>query len=116
MTLSNNLETKIISLAKPITFVGFRNFYYYKLPKKHNQIRIQRKVDRFASLFSENKITYDKIYESMHGAFTYLAHANTYKLRLRRGNNLEKTFPKEISYIEVNRILSISRQTFSLSN
>jgi len=108
--LKNNLrlelhtdKSRIISLSKPIPFVGFRVFYYHKLLKKFNQRNIQKRLSKFNLLFSTNQITYDKIYESVQGAFAYAKHADTYNFRNKLVKKLEKYFPNEVSEIEINR-------------
>jgi len=98
-------KSKIISLSKPINFVGFRVFYYNKLLKKFNQRNIQRKLENFHKLFLESKVDYDKIYESMQGAFAYMKHANTYRLRNKLTKQMEDYFPNEVSEIELNQRL-----------
>ena len=67
-------KSKIISLAKGVDFVGFRNFYHYKLLRKRN---IRKKVE----LFSKNKITYKKMTEIFQGWQAYAKWANTFGLR-----------------------------------
>ena len=110
--LKNKLElelhsdkSKIISLSKPISFVGFRIFYYNKLLKKFNQRNIQRKLKNFHRLFLEDKISYDEIYESIQGSFAYAKHANTYKLRDKLTKQMEEYFPNEVFEIEINQHL-----------
>jgi len=98
-------KTRIISLNKPLPFVGFRVFYHYKLLKKFNQKSIQSRLNKFYNNFLQNKIDYDKIYESMQGSFAYMKHAQTYILRIKLADQIEKNFSKEVSYIEVNRYL-----------
>jgi RNA-directed DNA polymerase len=98
-------KSKIIPLSKPVSFVGFRVFYHNKLLKKFNQRKIQRKLNHSHKLFLENKINYYKIYESMQGAFAYMKHADTYKLRNKLTKQIEEFFPNEISEIEINRYL-----------
>ena len=98
-------KSKIVSLTRPINFVGFRVFYHYKLLKRFNRKNIQRKLNSFNRLFKEEKIDYDKIYESLHGSFAYMSHANTYYLKNKLVKQIDKNFPNEISGIEINRYL-----------
>ena len=103
-------KSRIISLSKPIPFVGFRVFYYHKLLKKSNQRNIQKRLDKFKTLFSTNQITYDKIYESIQGFIAYTKHANTYNLRRKILKKREEYFPNEMSSIEINRYLKYQPQ------
>ena len=100
-------KTRIISLTKPIPFVGFRVFYYYTLLKKQNRKNITRSIEKFHRLFIQQKIDYDKIYEKMQGSIAYMEHANSYNLRMKLVISFSKKFPREISYIEVNRYLRL---------
>jgi len=98
-------KSRVISLTKPLTFLGFRVFYHYKLLKKFNRKNIQRRLLNFHQLFLEKKIEYDKIYESLQGSFAYMKHANSYTLRNKLAHKMEKMFPKDVAAIEVNRHL-----------
>ncbi len=98
-------KSKIIPLNKPINFVGFRVFYHYKLLKKFNRKNIQNRLKKFYFLHSENRITYDKIYDSAQGTFAYMKHANTYKFRIDLTKQIEEKFPDQFSSTEINRYL-----------
>ena len=75
-------KSKITSLSQGIDFVGFRNFYHFKLLRKRNIRNMERKI----KLFNENLIVKDKLLESFQGWQAYAKWADSYKLR------------KEISY------------------
>ena len=98
-------KSKIISLTKPINFVGFRIFYHYKLLKKFNRKNIQRRLNKFHKLYLEDKISYDEIYEIIQGSFAYMNHANTHYLKKKIIKQIEKKFPNKISSIEIDRYL-----------
>jgi hypothetical protein len=66
-------------INKGITFLGFRIFYYHKLLKKSNMKRIKKK--NYEILLKDDLIDFEKIQESIQGIFSYMKHANTYKLR-----------------------------------
>ena len=70
-------KSKIIPLCKGVDFVGFRNFYYYKLLRKRNIRKIISKI----SLYKQGFIEKDKINEIYQGWQAYAKWANTYKLR-----------------------------------
>ena len=103
-------KSKIIPLSKPVTFVGFRVFYHHKLLKKFNRINIKKRLSKLHNLFLQDKIDYDKIYESIQGSFAYMGHADTFRLRKKLASQIEKKFPNEISYIEINRYLKSIRK------
>ncbi|MEK6860247.1 MAG: RNA-directed DNA polymerase [Nanoarchaeota archaeon] len=69
-------KSKIISLSKGIDFVGFRNFYYYKLLRKRNVCGIRHKI----KMLKRNKISYEKFIESFQGWEAYAKWADSYCL------------------------------------
>ena len=70
-------KTKIISLSKGIDFVGFRNFYYYKLLRKRNVRNMKRKK----LLFYKRQISEEKMAEIFQGWNAYAKWANAFGIR-----------------------------------
>jgi len=70
-------KSKIINLSRGVDFVGFRNFYYYKLLRKRNIKNIERKIN----LFNEGEINYEKFFEIFQGWNAYAKWSNNYKLK-----------------------------------
>ncbi|MCD6477207.1 MAG: RNA-directed DNA polymerase [Candidatus Aenigmarchaeota archaeon] len=70
-------KSRIIPLSKGIDFVGFRNFYYYRLLRKRN---IRKMLSRIKQ-YKNSEISHDKILEIYQGWQAYAKWANTYKLR-----------------------------------
>jgi len=62
-----------------VHFVGFRNFYYYKLLRRRNIRNVKSKFQ----LFKEDKISYEKFIESFQGWSAYAKWANSYNLANR---------------------------------
>ena len=81
-------KSKIIPLSRGIDFVGFRNFYYYKLLRKRNIRKMLSKIE----LYKIGGVSYDKILESFQGWQAYAKWANTYKLRNRLFRKVVKNF------------------------
>ncbi|MBI5871769.1 hypothetical protein HZB88_01645 [archaeon] len=86
--LSQNLKlelhqekSKVISLYNGIKLLGFRIFYYYKLPKKSNIKKFQSKLIYILSI--KNFDNTNKIRKSLEGWFGYAIHGNTYTIRKR---------------------------------
>ena len=71
-------KSKIINLSKGIDFVGFRNFYYYRLLRKRNIKNMKRKI----KLFNQGKISKEKFSEIFQGWKAYASWADSYNLRL----------------------------------
>ena len=70
-------KSKIIPLSRGIDFVGFRNFYYFKLLRKRNIRKMINKIE----LYKDRAISHEKILESFQGWQAYAKWANTFKLR-----------------------------------
>jgi len=70
-------KSKIIPLSQGIDFVGFRNFYYFKLLRKRNIKNIQTKILEFKA----GIISYDRLAESFWGWWAYAIWADSFKLR-----------------------------------
>jgi len=67
-------KSHIIPLSRGIDFVGFRNFYYYKLLRKRNIRNMETKI----KLLNEGKINYENFIESFQGWNAYAEWANSH--------------------------------------
>ena len=85
-------KTNIITLLRGIDFVGFRNFYYYRLPRKRNVKTMKRKI----FLFSEEKIHRKMIAEIFKGWSAYVKWGNSYKLRKKLKFSIIKIISKQL--------------------
>ena len=70
-------KSKIVLLGGGVDFVGFRNFYQFKLLRKRNIGNMKRKIE----MFKGGLMPKDKFQESFQGWNAYARWANTYKLR-----------------------------------
>lgn len=70
-------KSKVISLSNGIDFVGFRNFYYFKLLRKRNIKNMFSKIKKYKN----KEISEEKILESFQGWNAYAKWANSYGLR-----------------------------------
>ena len=70
----NKDKSKIHSLSKGVDFVGFRNFYYFRLLRKRNINTIKSKI----KLFNKGKILEEKFSEMLQGWSAYANWANSY--------------------------------------
>ena len=66
-------KSRIINLSRGMDFVGFRNFYYFKLLRKRNLKNMQRKIN----LFNKGEINYSKFFEIFQGWQSYASWANS---------------------------------------
>ena len=69
-------KSKIVSLSRGIDFVGFRNFYYFRLLRKRNIRKILSKI----VYFKKGEISYEKFLESFNGWQAHAKWANSYNL------------------------------------
>ena len=67
----------IIPLARGIDFVGFRNFYHYRLLRKRNIRKMEGKIKDY----KKEMLTKEKVIESFQGWNAYAMWANSFKLR-----------------------------------
>jgi len=70
-------KSRIIPLSRGIDFIGFRNFYYYKLLRKRNISSIFSKINRY----KKGEIPKEKMLEIFQGWNEYSKWANSFKLR-----------------------------------
>jgi len=70
-------KSKIISLSKGIDFVGFRNFWHYRLLRKRNI----RKMNNLLIKFGRKEVNKEELLESFQGWNAYAKWANSYNLR-----------------------------------
>lgn len=70
-------KSNIISLSCGIDFVGFRNFYHFRLTRKRNARKMIAKLEDYKN----GEISKEKILESFQGWNAYSIWANSYKLQ-----------------------------------
>lgn len=102
-------KSKIIPLDQGVTFLGFRVFHHHKLLRKSNWRAAKRRIISLKNDFDNGMIDYDAVYESMTGWFAYAKQANTSNVRRIIGRKLEEYFPNQLSSIEINKIIKISK-------
>lgn len=112
--LKENLEvclhtekSKIIRLGERLNFLGFRIFYAHKLLKKSNIKNFHLKYAFLRKEYALQRISYDKIYNSLEGWFAYAKNANTHKLRRKIAEQTEIAFPNELSAKEIDRLCKL---------
>ena len=70
-------KSKIIPLSQGVDFVGFRNFFKYKIPRKRNIRKMRRKIGNLKN----DRISYWELMESYQGWQAYVKWANSFNLR-----------------------------------
>ncbi len=81
-------KSKITSLSKGIDFVGFRNFYYFKLLRKRNIRNMKNKINKCKKWL----VTKDDLLTSFQGWSAYAKWADSYKLRGKINNSINNLF------------------------
>src|SRR3989344_4911766 len=77
-------KSKIIALSRGIDFVGFRNFYYFKLLRKRNIRKVRFRI----GLFSKGEKSCREMMESFQGWQAYAKWANSLKLRRKMAKEI----------------------------
>jgi len=70
-------KSRIISLSRGIDFVGFRNFWYYKLLRERNIRKMYLKIESY----KQNKVSKEKLLEIFQGWNAYAKWADPFNLR-----------------------------------
>jgi len=100
-------KSKIFSLQKGITFLGFRVFPKHMLVRKSNMNKFNRKLIIAKILYDEERINRNKVAEFLEGWMSYAKHANTFKYRKKVIKNFNKKFPTD----NKRRLLDSSKKT-----
>ncbi|MDO8554743.1 MAG: reverse transcriptase/maturase family protein [Candidatus Micrarchaeota archaeon] len=74
-------KTRIISLKRGVTFLGFRIFSKYRLLKKSNARRIWKRLEKFKQRYAQGELTRAEVIQRLEGWLVYAKFANTYKFR-----------------------------------
>ena len=82
-------KSKITFLSRGIDFVGFRNFYYFKLLRKRNIENMFSKVEDY----KQGKIPNYKMLKSFQGWNAYAKWADSYKLRSKIQDMIVYSYP-----------------------
>ncbi len=98
-------KSRIIPLSKGIDFVGFRNFYHFKLLRKRNIRKMKKKIEKFA----RDEIPYRTITESYQGWQAYAKWADTFKLRKRLLRTIAREKYKKIDKLKEDKKISLSK-------
>jgi len=72
-------KTKILNLSRGVDFVGFRNFYFYRLLRKRSIRKMKRKIE----MFNEGEISKKKILEIFQGWNAYAKWRNSRKIGIQ---------------------------------
>jgi len=71
-------KSRVINLSRGVDFVGFRNFYHFRLLRKRNIQRMEKKI----ILLNTNLIDRERFYEIIQGWDSYAKRTNSFRVRL----------------------------------
>ena len=57
----HNEKSKIVPLAKGLDFLGFRNFYHYKLLRKRNIRKFFKNLNKMKEGYNNKNVSYDVV-------------------------------------------------------
>jgi hypothetical protein len=87
----------VYPLHKGIPLLGFRMFYHYRIPKKRNVLKLEKRMTALKLLYESGDFSAEEIAESLDGWLAYAKQGNTFKLRKtlveKYGNMFGITFP-----------------------
>jgi len=96
-------KSRIYRLGSRITLLGFRVFYYHRLLKRQNMIKMRRTYASLKARYIRGETGYDTIYNFLEGWLVYAKNADTYAMRRNFLAEFESAFPDEISTKELSR-------------
>jgi len=79
-------KSRVIPLSRGVDFVGFRNFYYFKLLRKRNIRKVHHKIN----LLKKREISEDKFKESFEGWQAYAKWANSHNVMEKLLNKMKE--------------------------
>ena len=85
-------KSKILPLSKGVDFLGFRNFYNFKILRKRNLRNMMKKINSF----KRGEISFSKLSESYNGWKAYTKWANAKFLRKKLKKEIIKAILKRI--------------------
>ena len=100
-------KSKVLVLGSSLNFLGFRVFYYHKLLKKSNLIKMKNKFKSLNINYGKKHIDYDKIYDFFEGWEAYAKNANTYSLRKKIIRQFRALYDHEVSTKEFHKLRKI---------
>lgn len=70
-------KSRVISLSRGVDFVGYRNFYHFRLVRKRSIRKMRKKME----LLAHGKMSHERLVESFQGWSAYAKQADSYNVR-----------------------------------
>lgn len=103
-------KSKIIPLSKGIDFVGFRNFYRYKLIRKRTRKKMFQKINRF----NKDELSCHNICEIFQGWQAHAKWSNSFKLRKAIAVKIVKLRHSKTNSLNLKTPFSLTNQCHSI--
>jgi len=88
-------KSKVIPLSRGIDFVGFRNFYHFRLLRKRNIRKIISKINKY----NKGDISMNQLSESLQGWCAYSKWANSFNLTMNLCKKIQRNDSKVTSFL-----------------
>jgi len=74
-------ESQVYPLHKGIALLGFRVFYHYRIPKRRNLLKLEKRMLNLKRLHEAGDVSAEEVAKSLEGWLAYAAQGNTFGLR-----------------------------------
>ncbi|MBU2638403.1 MAG: reverse transcriptase/maturase family protein [Nanoarchaeota archaeon] len=74
-------KSKILPLGRGIDLLGFKCFFHFRILRRKNIRKMQKKIETFNLLCKEDRANTIHLMDSLQGWNAYAMHANTFKIR-----------------------------------
>jgi RNA-directed DNA polymerase len=81
-------KSRITPLSEGTSFLGYRIFYHYKLPRRRNVRSIRRRLWDLLATYEDGLVEHERITDTLQGWNAYASHAQTYHMRQRLQNDV----------------------------
>lgn len=74
-------KSQVYPLHKGIALLGFRVFYHYRIPKRRNLLKLEKRMSNLGRLHEAGDVSAEEVAKSLDGWMAYAAQGNTFGLR-----------------------------------
>ncbi|MEM5804786.1 MAG: reverse transcriptase domain-containing protein [Candidatus Aenigmatarchaeota archaeon] len=89
-------KSQVYPLHKGISLLGFRMFYHYRVPKRRNLLKLEKRMLKLKRLYESGEVSAEEVAKCLEGWLAYAKQGDTFKLRKtlveKYGNMFSITF------------------------
>ncbi|MFH0829935.1 MAG: reverse transcriptase/maturase family protein [Candidatus Aenigmatarchaeota archaeon] len=74
-------KSQVYPLHKGISLLGFRVFYHYRIPKRRNLLKLEKRMTALRLQYESGEISAEQAAKSLEGWMAYAAQGDTFRLR-----------------------------------